>query len=397
MWLMTRFGFFSVVRKGENEVLTVRARTKGDLERLRGHYLPQLGPLRQNEGTDYPWRATVSSGYFEEAMKLIARDIDYSNFKNEVARSLGKDRAKRYGEVWSALYEMQEDLPEPDEESFSLPWSVNPKTAKALAFGAVVIDGAGRILLRKVQSHYDGYHWTFAKGRPDLKESPRQTAKREVLEEMGITPTIICPLPGEFAGGTTTNRYFLMLVDAQAVDLRFCNDETSELCWADAEGCRELINQTVNAVGLKRDLAVLESALRLLPGTTPFRRRIASRSDWKTRPLPASRVVLAIDRVYTSEQMAQIRQGLVPNNMDEKWFSFFEDGTLHLHRSWTGVCVYRVSFEPTQQGAWIATRAEVNRHIEQYSGVDDDFDRSEVVALIENLLIAPEDNDDVTG
>jgi len=118
MWLFTKFGFFSVVNKGDNDELTVRSRTKSDLDRLRNHYLPSLSPPSAHEGTDYPWRATTSSTALGEAMRVIAQDIDYANFKDEVALGLGKDRAKRYGKIWSALYDMPDDLREPHPDGF---------------------------------------------------------------------------------------------------------------------------------------------------------------------------------------------------------------------------------------------------------------------------------------
>jgi hypothetical protein len=46
MWLITPIGFFSIVRKPDDQrvgTLTVRARERGDLEALRGLYLPGLG------------------------------------------------------------------------------------------------------------------------------------------------------------------------------------------------------------------------------------------------------------------------------------------------------------------------------------------------------------------
>ena len=35
MWLVTNFGFFSVVQKKDDDILTVRARARGDLETLK--------------------------------------------------------------------------------------------------------------------------------------------------------------------------------------------------------------------------------------------------------------------------------------------------------------------------------------------------------------------------
>ncbi len=37
MWLFTNFGFFSVVQKDASGDLTIRSRTKSDLDRLRNH------------------------------------------------------------------------------------------------------------------------------------------------------------------------------------------------------------------------------------------------------------------------------------------------------------------------------------------------------------------------
>jgi hypothetical protein len=64
MWLITTIGFFSVVIKPREDDLTVRARTRGDLEALSKLYLPTLGPIEVGTGTDYPYRARVSAQDF---------------------------------------------------------------------------------------------------------------------------------------------------------------------------------------------------------------------------------------------------------------------------------------------------------------------------------------------
>ena len=51
---------------------------------------------------------------------------------------------------------------------------------KKLAYGGVVFDRDGRVLLRKPKNEFDGYKWTFAKGRPKAGETPAQTALTEV-------------------------------------------------------------------------------------------------------------------------------------------------------------------------------------------------------------------------
>lgn len=109
MWLFTPIGFFSIVQKAGTSDLTVRTRVAADLDRLRTEYLPQLSATVENAGTDYPYRATVGHEAFAGCLAALARDIDYANFKNEVARRMGHERAAVYGEVWNALLQLEHD------------------------------------------------------------------------------------------------------------------------------------------------------------------------------------------------------------------------------------------------------------------------------------------------
>ena len=44
--------------------------------------------------------------------------------------------------------------------------------------------------------------------------------------------------------------------------------------------------------------------------------------------------------------------------MDDKWAMFLEGNVLHLHRSWTGICIYQVTFE-RREGRILVTEAMV--------------------------------------
>jgi 8-oxo-dGTP pyrophosphatase MutT (NUDIX family) len=129
-----------------------------------------------------------------------------------------------------------------------------------LAFGGVVIRADGRLLLREPSNHFDQYVWTFAKGRPNKGESPEAAAVREVLEEMGIVARIISPIAGDFIGGTTCNRYYLMEEDKPGMQLLRHDEETWAVKWATFEEAKVLIGKTTNVNGRLRDLAVLEAA-----------------------------------------------------------------------------------------------------------------------------------------
>lgn len=259
MWLITTIGFFSAVRKPGTDFLTVRARVARDLDNLRRKYLPDLSPTIGHAGTDYPWRATIAHEKFAAALAAMVMDINYANFKNEVAVRQGKARAHRYAKVWSALYDLPEDTPV--QPPAHLPWGDTIPEGKKVAYGGVVFDPEGRVLLREPKNHFDGYVWTFAKGRPELGETPQATALREVKEETGVDATLIAPVPGDFVGGTSVNRYFLMQAPAGSGAISDDDPETVAIKWLTVEAARQHIAQTTNATGRTRDLAVLAAAV----------------------------------------------------------------------------------------------------------------------------------------
>lgn len=111
MWLFTNFGFFSVVQKGSPDRLTIRGRSRGDLESLVGRYgsILRVGPeaIIDTPDGDYCCRVGVDKADFASAMAAIASDIDYSNFKDSVHQEQGHDRAHVYMDVWSTMYGLQ--------------------------------------------------------------------------------------------------------------------------------------------------------------------------------------------------------------------------------------------------------------------------------------------------
>jgi hypothetical protein len=106
MWLLIPEGFFSIVQKDGEHELCVRARVAADLDRLRETYLPSLSETVETPGGDYRYRAWVSRDDLAEGMAGIARNLNYSNFKSEVARH-DAARAHVYGDVWGVLGELQ--------------------------------------------------------------------------------------------------------------------------------------------------------------------------------------------------------------------------------------------------------------------------------------------------
>lgn len=135
--------------------------------------------------------------------------------------------------------------------------TINEPIAKANAYGGILLTCQGRVLLREPANHFDGYVWTFAKGKPEAGDTPAQTALREVLEETGYPAEVVDVLPGVFHSGLSSNAYFIMRHTGPqgATDW-----ETQRTRWVDFDTAVQLIAQTTNAKGRARDLAVLDAA-----------------------------------------------------------------------------------------------------------------------------------------
>lgn len=112
----------------------------------------------------------------------------------------------------------------------------------------------------------------------------------------------------------------------------------------------------------------------------------AEPSDWKTQGLPVQRTTIPLDRVFPPEEMEHIRLGLVPEEMEDKWFVYWLDDVLHFHRSWTGFCIYVVRFV-AEGDSYRMIAADANRDPEQYSVTDDQHDRDMISYLIDVLLL----------
>jgi len=110
MWLVTDRGFYSVVDKGDREgYLCVRGRVREDIEALfeLDSLAGYAGEVIETDNSDYRYRVYVKREDWVAAAADLAGQIDYDNFKSEVARRQGRERAHTYLGVWQALFELQ--------------------------------------------------------------------------------------------------------------------------------------------------------------------------------------------------------------------------------------------------------------------------------------------------
>ncbi|WP_168124010.1 NUDIX hydrolase [Paenibacillus sp. HB172176] len=127
------------------------------------------------------------------------------------------------------------------------------------AYGGIVFNNAGQVLMRSPLGQWGGYVWTFAKGGTDINDrSPEDTALREVKEETGYECKILKAIPGEFKSETCVTKYYLMqpINDQSEFD-----KETQEVKWVTIEEAFELIKMTKTIIGRERDKNALITAL----------------------------------------------------------------------------------------------------------------------------------------
>ena len=98
---------------------------------------------------------------------------------------------------------------------------------------------------------------------------------------------------------------------------------------------------------------------------------------------------MPLDRGFSASETQRLRKGLVPIDMDDRWFIYWEDDRLFFHRSWSGFCVYVVRFTPTGDGSRMI-EAHVNRDPEQYTETRDAHDAKMISYLIDILLLQNE-------
>jgi hypothetical protein len=79
-------------------------------------------------------------------------------------------------------------------------------------------------------------------------------------------------------------------------------------------------------------------------------------------------------------------QGHIPQDMDDKWFIYFEDGWLYFHRSWTGACVYALRLDGSPSGVRVID-GWVSRNKRQYRSPGIERDREIVLQLIRSRLL----------
>ena len=122
MWIFTKHGFYSAVcaRQGDGghgqpvdpDLIMVRARVHSHLGALKERFADLLADceIKEFAGTDYAYRIFAPKSVWTQVLVGLNEEMDYDNFKSEVARhqgNAGADYEHSLHDVWSVMNRLQ--------------------------------------------------------------------------------------------------------------------------------------------------------------------------------------------------------------------------------------------------------------------------------------------------
>jgi hypothetical protein len=76
----------------------------------------------------------------------------------------------------------------------------------------------------------------------------------------------------------------------------------------------------------------------------------ANVESWKTAPFGEVQEIPYRSR-FAAPEYEKLKLGLIPREMEDKWFIYYDEPFLAFHRSWTGQPVYRVKLREIDDGS----------------------------------------------
>lgn len=113
--------------------------------------------------------------------------------------------------------------------------------------------------------------------------------------------------------------------------------------------------------------------------------QVATRTAWKNEPIDVPKEI-SISVKVSDEQILKIMQGLIPRDMEDKWFIYCEDDWLFFHRSYTGYGIFKAQLIKDQYGYHIDEFC-VERNPKKYKNTDENEDRDTFCFLIAEGLL----------
>lgn len=127
--------------------------------------------------------------------------------------------------------------------------------------------------------------------------------------------------------------------------------------------------------------------------TTPFVPSDDQKRDF--RPIESPRTI-NVQWVLDQEAYKRLRLGHLAREMEDKWNVYMEDDTVHFHRSWTGMEVFRFTVEPALSSALSSDQKpseqyrigsfEVEQNPERYTETDEQAIKATLSEVLQAVI-----------
>ncbi|WP_448670461.1 hypothetical protein [Pseudoxanthomonas mexicana] len=116
----------------------------------------------------------------------------------------------------------------------------------------------------------------------------------------------------------------------------------------------------------------------------------------KLQPMAGPHWPIRCGHEFSSDDLALLRAGMWPRDMDDRWIVLLEDNVLRCWRSWTGLCIYETTISATEDGGGRAPLLLVLDDATAYQRAStDDSERERFEGVISQVLKAIRDADAV--
>lgn len=114
-------------------------------------------------------------------------------------------------------------------------------------------------------------------------------------------------------------------------------------------------------------------------------KKIATKKTWTNYTIDNPKKI-DIDLHFSDHHFLKLTKGLIPQQMEDKWFIYYDNKWLYFHRSWTGYGMYKAKLNKEVEGYSIK-EFWAERNKEKYENEDDNADIEDFTFLIARGLL----------
>ncbi len=134
------------------------------------------------------------------------------------------------------------------------------------------------------------------------------------------------------------------------------------------------------------NIAILEEIKLLIQDdkiSTP--ELIAILSSCLLRDMPLLTKEISVDIKLSAREFNKVQAGFSPKSMDDRWFIYYDDHKIYMHRSLSGCCIYTAEILQEKE-KYSIQQIIANRDPSEYKETEDNCDRVIFKEVLNSLL-----------